>query len=72
MLLGIAAVTTWVLKDALGKISRIVWASKHGRKFDSDAKKWRYRSSILYAAGNGFEILTYLLPSTFLVSQITD
>ena len=66
--IGIAAATTWVLKDALGKVSRIFWASKHGRKFDSDAKKWRFRSSILFATGNGLEIFTYIVPSMFLVS----
>ena len=66
--IGVAAATTWVLKDALGKVSRIYWASKHGRKFDSDAKKWRFRSSILFACGNGFEIFTYLVPSMFLVT----
>ena len=37
--LGVAAATTWVLKDALGKISRILWASENGRKFDTDAKQ---------------------------------
>lgn len=68
--IGIAAATTWVLKDALGKVSRIFWASKHGRKFDSDAKKWRFRSSILFATGNGLEIFTYIVPSMFLVSRI--
>ena len=66
--IGIAAATTWVLKDALGKVSRIFWASKHGRKFDSDAKKWRFRSSLLFATGNGLEIFTYIVPSMFLVS----
>ena len=66
--IGIAAATTWVMKDALGKFSRIFWASKHGRKFDFNAKKWRFRSAILFATGNGFEILTYVFPSFFLVS----
>ena len=37
--LGVAAATTWVLKDALGKVSRILWASENGRKFDTDAKQ---------------------------------
>lgn len=66
--IGLAAATTWVIKDALGKISRIFWASRYGRKFDTDAKKWRFRSSILFAAGNGLEVFTYLFPSLFLVS----
>lgn len=65
---GLAAATTWVLKDALGKISRVFWASKYGRRFDSDAKKWRFRSALLFAMGNGLEIFTYLFPSYFLVT----
>lgn len=65
--LGIAAATRWVLKDALGKVSRIFWASRHGRKFDFNAKKWRFRSALLFAAGNGFEILTYIFPAFFLI-----
>eukprot|EP01036_Dinobryon_divergens_P032231 gene32230-41774_t len=65
--IGLAAATTWVLKDALGKMARIFWASRNGRKFDCDAKKWRFRSSLLYAMGNGLEILTYMFPSLFLL-----
>lgn len=64
---GLAAATTWVLKDALGKFSRIFWASRNGRKFDCDAKKWRFRSSLLFAAGNALEIITFLVPSLFLL-----
>lgn len=65
--IGTAAAITWVLKDALGKLSRIVWASSYGRKFDLDAKKWRFRSGIINAVGNGLEVLTYLFPSLFLI-----
>lgn len=69
--LGIAAATAWVMKDALGKVSRIFWASNFGRKFDSDAKKWRYRASLLYAAGSGLEVLTYVFPAYFLLTAAT-
>lgn len=65
--LGLSAVLNWVLKDALGKIVRMVWASKMGRKFDPDAKRWRYRSSLLFALGNGLEVMTYVYPSLFLL-----
>jgi hypothetical protein len=65
--LGVSAAVNWVLKDALGKISRMVWASRMGRKFDSDAKRWRFRSSILFATGSGLEVVTYLYPHWFLV-----
>jgi len=64
---GLSAAMNWVLKDALGKIVRMVWASKMGRKFDPDAKRWRYRSSLLYAFGNGLEISTFLCPGFFLL-----
>ncbi|KAJ1428513.1 vitamin B6 photo-protection and homoeostasis-domain-containing protein [Ochromonadaceae sp. CCMP2298] len=66
--IGLAAATTWVLKDCLGKVSRIIWASRNGGKFDGDAKKWRFRASLLFAAGNALEIVTYLLPSLFLIT----
>jgi len=65
--LGLSAALNWVLKDALGKIVRMVWASKMGRKFDPDAKRWRYRSSLLFALGNGLEVMTYVFPNLFLV-----
>lgn len=65
--LGLAAATKWVIKDALGKVSRIFWASKNGRKFDSDAKKWRFRASLLFAFGSTLQILTNVFPSLFIV-----
>lgn len=65
--LGLSAALNWVLKDALGKLVRMFWASQMGRKFDPDAKRWRYRSSLLFALGNGLEVMTYVFPSLFLV-----
>jgi len=64
--LGASAALNWVLKDALGKIVRMVWASRMGRRFDSDAKRWRFRSSFVYGVGNFLEIVTYIFPSLFL------
>lgn len=61
------AAVKWVLKDALGKIVRMVWASKMGQRFDSDAKRWRFRSSFVFAAGNALEIVTFIYPPLFLV-----
>ena len=65
--LGISAALTWVLKDALGKLTRLVWASRMGRRFDSDAKRWRFRASLVYALGNYLEIVTYINPRLFLL-----
>lgn len=63
-----AAATAWVLKDCLGKVSRIFWASVNGRKFDGDAKKWRFRASLLFVLGSALEIVTYVFPAFFLVT----
>jgi hypothetical protein len=65
--LGVSAALTWVLKDALGKLTRLIWASRMGRRFDSDAKRWRFRSSLVYALGNYLEIVTYINPALFLL-----
>mmetsp|Transcript_23624 Transcript_23624/g.68009 ORF Transcript_23624/g.68009 Transcript_23624/m.68009 type:complete len:603 (+) Transcript_23624:247-2055(+) len=65
--LGLGAALNWVLKDALGKIIRMVWASQMGRKFDPDAKRWRFRSAFVFAAGNGLEVATYVFPQFFLI-----
>jgi hypothetical protein len=66
-LLGLGAALNWILKDALGKVARILWAGKMGRRFDCDAKRWRYRGTLLFAAGNGLEIVTYVYPAAFLL-----
>jgi hypothetical protein len=59
--IGIAAATTWVLKDALGKFSRIYWASKNGKRFDSDAKRWRFRSALLFTSGTLIIVFVFIL-----------
>ena len=64
---ALSAALKWVLKDALGKIVRMLWASKMGLRFDSDAKRWRMRSAFVFAAGNGLEIVTFIFPSLFLL-----
>ena len=65
--IGLAAATTWVIKDALGKMTRVLWATRYGRKFDTDAKKWRFRSALIFSLGNALEILTYVVPGLFLI-----
>lgn len=64
---ALSAALKWVLKDALGKVTRMVWASRMGNRFDADAKRWRMRSALSFAMGNGLEIATYAVPSLFLV-----
>jgi hypothetical protein len=45
----------------------MIWASGMGKDFDVDPKRWRFRSALLYACGNGLEIVTQIFPASFLV-----
>jgi len=65
--LGQAAAISWVLKDGLGRVGKMLWAGSVGRDFDVDPKRWRFRSALMYAAGNGLEIVTQIFPASFLV-----
>lgn len=65
--IGQAAVTSWVLKDGLGRVGKMLWAGSMGKDFDVDPKRWRFRSALLYAIGNGLEIVTQIFPASFLV-----
>lgn len=65
--IGQAAAFSWVLKDGLGRVGKMVWASGMGKDFDVDPKRWRFRSALLYAVGNGMEIVTQIFPASFLV-----
>jgi Vitamin B6 photo-protection and homoeostasis len=65
--IGQAAAISWVLKDGLGRVGKMLWASGMGKDFDVDPKRWRFRSALLYAMGNGMEIVTQIFPASFLV-----
>jgi len=66
------AALRWVLKDALGKIVRMLWASRMSGRFDSNAKRWRFRSSLVYAVGNALEIVAYLHPLFLLWATLAN
>jgi len=42
-------------------------ASQMGRKFDSDAKRWRFRSALFFALANYLELITFMFPRLFLL-----
>lgn len=69
---ALSAALNWVLKDCLGKVSRMVWASKMGLRFDSDAKRWRMRSAYIYGLGNLLEVRTKIfVAQTYLLQRKT-
>lgn len=61
-----AAAINWVLKDGLGRLGRLSVATKFGESFDSDLKRFRFSSSLLYATSLSLDFLTPLFPQYFL------
>jgi Vitamin B6 photo-protection and homoeostasis len=61
-----SAAINWVLKDGLGRVGRLSVATKFGESFDSDLKRFRFSSSLLYATSLSLDFLTPLFPQYFL------
>jgi hypothetical protein len=61
-----AAAINWVLKDGLGRLGRLSVATRFGESFDSDLKRFRFASSMIYAAALALDYLTPLAPAHFL------
>ena len=53
-----AAAFTWVLKDGIGQFGGILFASRYGKNFDENIKKWRYMSSFAINSAIYIEIMT--------------
>lgn len=61
-----AAAVNWVLKDGLGRLGKLSVAANFGRTFDSDVKRFRFTSSVVYDASSFIEIITPYFPQHFL------
>ena len=61
-----AAAYTWVLKDGIGQLGGILFASRYGGYFDEDIKKWRYFAMVTLNISILIEILTLKYPHLFL------
>ena len=60
---GIAASAyLWVLKDGIGQMGGILFASKYGQNFDSDIKKWRFMSLFCFNMALWVDITTLAYP----------
>lgn len=62
-----AAAINWVLKDGLGRLGKLGVAANFGREFDSDVKRFRFTSSVVYDASSLIEMITPFFPKKFLV-----
>lgn len=62
---SVAAATSWVLKDGFGSIGKLITA-RMGVAFDSESKRYRLASDILFDLGISLELITPLFPNQFL------
>ena len=62
-----AAAVNWVLKDGLGRLGKLSVATRFGREFDSDVKRFRFTSSVVYDCSSLIEMLTPFYPKRFLL-----
>ncbi|XP_031480332.1 protein root UVB sensitive 4 isoform X2 [Nymphaea colorata] len=62
-----AAAFNWVLKDGLGRLSRCIYTARVGTAFDTNLKRVRFSTSVLFSLGVGVEMLTSIFPQYFLL-----
>jgi len=57
-----ASAYLWVLKDGIGQLGAILFASRYGQNFDEDIKKWRFLSILALNWALWIEITTLAFP----------
>ncbi|XP_057768443.1 protein root UVB sensitive 4 [Salvia miltiorrhiza] len=62
-----AAALNWVLKDGLGRLSRCIYTASLASAFDTNLKRVRFSTSILFSLSIGVELLTPAFPAYFLL-----
>ncbi|KAF6155748.1 hypothetical protein GIB67_007395 [Kingdonia uniflora] len=65
--LSSAAALNWVLKDGLGRFSRCVYTASLASAFDTNMKRVRFSTSVLFSLSIGVELLTPSFPQYFLL-----
>ncbi|OWM66312.1 protein root UVB sensitive 4 isoform X2 [Punica granatum] len=62
-----AAALNWVLKDGLGRLSRCIYTASLASAFDTNLKRVRFSTSVLFSLSVGLELLTPTFPQYFLL-----
>nr|GMD92273.1 protein root UVB sensitive 4 [Ipomoea batatas] len=62
-----AAALNWVLKDGLGRLCRCIYTATLASAFDTNLKRVRFSTSVLFSLSIGIELLTPVCPQYFLV-----
>lgn len=62
-----AAALNWVLKDGLGRLSKCIYTASLASAFDTNLKRVRLTTSVLFVGSIGLELLTPTFPRLFLL-----
>ncbi|XP_050206266.1 protein root UVB sensitive 4 [Mercurialis annua] len=62
-----AAALNWVLKDGLGRLSRCIYTASLASAFDTNLKRVRFSTSVIFSLSIGLELLTPTFPQQFLL-----
>ncbi|KAI8361034.1 vitamin B6 photo-protection and homoeostasis-domain-containing protein [Mortierella sp. GBAus27b] len=62
-----AAALNWIIKDGLGQLGGVVYASFVSDKFDSEPKRFRFQATVAMQGANILELLAPLWPGSFLL-----
>ncbi|KAL1920349.1 uncharacterized protein VTP21DRAFT_1495 [Calcarisporiella thermophila] len=62
----LAATLNWVIRDGLGQLGGVIYASFISDRFDSEPKRYRFHASIAMQLASLLEMLTPLWPGAFL------
>ncbi|RKO92823.1 vitamin B6 photo-protection and homoeostasis-domain-containing protein [Blyttiomyces helicus] len=63
---GLAATTNWVIKDGIGLLGGVIYASMMGGRFDAAPKRYRMIAALSIQAATIAELLTPFVPHLFL------
>ncbi|KAL8266234.1 hypothetical protein R6Q59_003578 [Mikania micrantha] len=62
-----AAALNWVLKDGLGRLSRCIYTASLASAFDTNLKRVRFSTSVVFSLSIGIELMTPAFPQYFLL-----
>ncbi|CAH8353782.1 unnamed protein product [Eruca vesicaria subsp. sativa] len=65
--LASSAAFNWILKDGLGRLSRCIYTATLASAFDTNLKRVRFSTSVLFSLSIGVELMTPVFPQYFLL-----
>ncbi|CAN7136790.1 unnamed protein product [Brassica rapa subsp. narinosa] len=65
--LASSAAFNWILKDGLGRLCRCIYTASLASAFDTNLKRVRFSTSVLFSLSIGVELMTPVFPRYFLL-----